>query len=490
MSTEPTHVGRYKSAWVLLVGLVVLPPLFACLNELGYSSSAAPWLETIAANEGGSPFGAIGLAIRRFSAVIATDDWRWTIECLQIGLACLQVALMVICARGAGVGRFSVFLGLIALLWPVSRQALAVVSAESLMATCSLGVVVAAQRLESHPQWSAIGLATALWLLALSHPIGLPAAVLLAVLAAIWPRPRTVQEGRSRPRQTITTRPIWSAWIVAILLFIVLLMVSMPGGRLMALWHACLASLREPLTHSVVGGGAQWPVVGPAIGLAARVSPVIGLLAMAAAGQALGRSRSGGASPLAAMTMGWLLIATLTDRPTPGALDFLVVIAPLIVILATVSATSWFTRLAQSQHLAWQPVSFMLLFSLLVAIAGDGLDLASGEPRSALARAIGMSHDSAVDTPAVVTEEDLRLLEDQSIATAVMPSQREGNRVLGALKKLSIIGESGPFFAPFSSKQMLLHMPATDPVSGMWRYDLPLLVCTRSGRSCLYRLQP
>jgi len=72
----------------------------------------------------------------------------------------------------------------------------------------------------------------------------------------------------------------------------------------------------------------------------------------------------------------------------------------------------------------------------------------------------------------------------------VLPNRRQGNRLLNALKKLSIIGESGPFFAPFSSKQLLLHMPASDPVAGMWRYDLPLLVCTRSGRSCLYRLRP
>ena len=470
----------------IALGLCLLGALLVMgLGGSGWSSSAAPWLEALALPEGGPAHGAIGRVVRDLAdGVGVSPSFAMRAAAWLMGLS--HLALLTLAAWRC-LGYRGAWLPLaLALLWPASRQAFVAVSAEGVLATATLLLGLSALGLLGRPRLAALGAAVGLLLLVLAHPMGLPVAGGAIVILALWPRP---QAQREVPAQGFGARPIWTAWLAALLLTGGLLLLARPDGGMKLLWTATLAAIRPTATTQIAGGLADLPLIGPLFGMLARTPPAIALLGAAMASHALGRAAGGRLSPFAAFAAWWLIVAALLAHPTPGAIDPLAVIAPLVALLTGAALHKWLLRLWRTNLSVRLPVAAALTLGVMLSIAADGVSLAPADPRTGLAHATGMVADPAADLPAVLLPADLRLLVDQPASTAILPGLRDGNRLAMALARSGLLAAPGRFYAPFSTERVLLHLPPGDPISAAWHAQLPIHVCVARGTRCLLKVE-
>jgi len=469
------------------MGLVALATVALLgIDGFGWSASATAWLDALSRTSGGPAYGAMGRLARDGGDVIGLSP-ATAISALATGLLVAHVTLLLALGRrclGAAAGWVP---AAVVLLWPPSRQALLVISAESLLATAALLLSISVVDLVDRPKRAAIGVAMALLLMVLGHPIGLPALGGLVIIAALWPRPNAAPDV---PRQGFASRPIWLGWLAALALFGGLLIISRPGDGLKNLWLACLTALRPTATGDVAGGLADLPLVGATFGLLARMTPAVALLGAAAAVRALTVGRRGPLAPVAAVVTWWLLLVGLIGHPLPGALDPLPVIAPLLALLAAAGAGVWLRGLWKHGHPASRVVAVTLALCLLLSVVVDGIATLPADARTGLGRALPLLHDPAADLPAVLNPDALELLQDQPTDAAILPARRGGDRLANLLTKIGALDTPAHYSAPFSASLMLLRAPSVDPISVFWSQRQEVFACSRRGTFCLHRLRP
>ena len=354
------------------------------------------------------------------------------------------------------------------------------------MASASLSLALGASVLLQRPRLGALAISGGLFLLVLAHPAGLPAAAGAILIVALWPRPH----GGGGASRGFVVRPIWTAWLAALLLFGGLLLLARPDGGVKNLWSAMVATLRPTATPAIAGGLADLPLFGPLFGALARTPPAIALLAAAMASHSLGPARHRRLAPFAAMAAWWALLTALFSHPTPGALDPLAVAAPLLVLLAAAALRIWLLALWRTGSPIRVPILAALSLSLALSVVADGPAMAPSDPRTAIGRLLVMSDDSSADLPAILLPADLQLLRDQPAPTTILPGQRDGNGLATALARSNILAAPARFYGAFSSERILLHLPVGDPISAYWRGRLSTHACTADGAHCLLEVGP
>ncbi len=475
-----------KIGWLGVALTLFAAAVLLSAGEVGWSASATPWLQALVKSAGGPAYGAIGRAARDLGAVIGLEPAA-TLRLFAVGLVLSQLSLLLTLGRRCLGPVFGWLPAALALLWPVSRQAMQVVSAEMVMATVLLLVVTSATALVRRPRLAATGAAIALLLAVIGHPTGLPLVAGLIVILALWPRPE-LRAGV--PKQGFPSRPIWTPWFSALALFGGLLLLARPDEGLKNLWIAGLAQFRPGAHVHIAGGLADLPWVGPCFGLLARTTPAIALLALAALARALGPGRKGPLAPAAAVVSWWLILVALFRHPIPGGLDPLVTMAPLLALLAAAGAWSWLRGLWANGHPAARPVAAVLAFALILSVVSDGVGLLPADPRTGLGQSLDMLHDPSADLPAVLTADAIELLEDQPAATAVLPAHRGGDHLATVLAKLGIINAHANYPRLFGSELLLVQWPPADPIGAFWADRLEEHACSRDGQFCLLRFKP
>jgi hypothetical protein len=453
-------------------------------GEVAWSASATPWLEALGKADGGPAFGAMGRAARDLGDAVGLAPEQ-AIRVMAIVLVLSQLALLLTLGRrclGPAMGWLPAAL---ALLWPVSRQAMQVISAEMLLATAGLLVAASATEMLRRPRMAALGAALGLLLAVIGHPVGLPLAAGLIVILALWPRPRG---GAEVPRQGFPSHPLWLAWLSALALFGGLLLLARPDDGLKHLWMSAMASYRPGVHISVAGGLADLPMVGPCFALLARMSPAVALLGLASVVRALGHGRSGPVAPAAAVLAWWGILVVLFRHPTPGALDPLVAMAPLVALLAAAGVGRWLRSLWGNGHPAGRPVAALLAFALALSLISDGVRLLPADPRTGLAHALSMLDDPAADIPAVLTADAIELMGDQPGVTSVLPAHRGGDSLASALNSAHVLRTHAHYPRLFGADMLLLQQPPADPIGVFWASRLEEHACSRTGDFCLLRI--
>ena len=472
-------VGYLAFALALLAAAAMLG-----FGGIGWSSSATPWLDALALRQGGPAHGALGRVVRDCADLFGMRP-ATAMSAAAWGLGLLHVALLT----GAGWrclgARAAWLVPALALLWPVSRQSIQLLSAEGVMASAGLMLAVGASDLLHRPRRGALMVGLALLTFVLAHPVGMPAALGAALIVALWPRPETSAKGR----RGFAIRPIWTAWLAALLLCGGGLLLARPDGGIKTLWLAVVATIRPTATPEVAGGLADLPLFGPVFGALARTPPAIALLAAAMALFSLARARRGPLAPFAALTAWWALLAALFAHPTPGAFDPLAVAAPGIVVLAAAALRTWFVGLWRTASPIRAPIVAALASALTLSVVADGVAIAPPDPRTGLAHLLDMMGDPSADLPAILLPADLRLLQDQAAPTTILPGMRDGAPLAMALARSGILAAPARYYAPFSSDRVLLHLPAGDPISAQWRARLSTHACTPDGGHCLFSLE-
>lgn len=457
--------------------------------EPAWSASAWTWLEVLAGGGGGPPHAAIGRGLLGLSKGTRMSPSTMLVVG-QIALAATSLLCLFALGRAGG-GRGASAIGLVTaalgVLWPVSRQALVAVSAEAVLSCASLLLAWACLGLTRRPRLAAIAVGASLLLMVVSHPIGLPAACLMLLVAAFYPQPRP-DRTTEVPGEGVPARGIWTAWLAAATLCLLGLALALPDAGLERLWTAAIADIRTPGPSARVGGAAELPLVGASVGWLGRTPPALFLLAAATAAFGLGRGRRSPLGPIAAALGVWWLLATLFGHSLPGSIDPLVIAAPLICLLAVRGAASWTRKVWRDAHPARLAIAGALLGSLLLSVAADGVVLDAGESRTALGRGLGLIEDAAVGRPAVLLPDDLAVMRDQPGRLSVQPARRQGEQLARALAHLGVVKTEATFSAAFGAERILIRAPVTDPLGEALCRGRRQLACTDSGRSCLVRV--
>ena len=430
----------------LALGLVVA---LVALQPPAYSSSALPLLS------GMMPEPPIwGVLMRPWAggADIASSLW-WARSLLGVAVVALGVATVHDRSRG-WVGAL---LALLLWLWPPARAALVVIGTEAWLALATISVVWAASALEARPRSAAavggLGLAT----MALAHPLGLCASPLFVVVLAMRPQ----GDDHRWPAQATAARPIWLAWLAAVLVAVAIVRVALPDATFLEWWKGMIDAIRAPLPP-VAYAPDCWPLLGPLSGLAARTPPLLLLLALFAAFD--GRHRRDASAPLAWALMAWLTVVAVAGRPLPRALDPLVVVAPLLVALATLAIRNLLAALRPASRCP----GLLLASALVAGIAAEGTSLVAGDARTSLGQLASMVEDVDLDLPVVLDASALGLLEALPGDVDIWPGRREGNSLASALIRLELLQGTVRTCPASSCGRVLLRTPASGRIDRAW----------------------
>lgn len=470
----------------LVVALLLAP-------GLQIAASAAPALQGLVGTGSAAADGAWPVLLRRILALLPAGvraEPLWALQWLQTAIGGAGLYLVGRLAWSLGKAWTAVPALLLALLWPASRQALLNWSAESVLAVAALAAAWAAVGQARAPRRAALGLGTAVALTAAVHPLGLLAGLLLllgAMLLPLEPPPRMAGGGLAETvdRPDFPTGARWLPWLAAALWAVGLLLALLSPAGIKAWGSGQFALLRRPEDALVLGGAANLPLLGAWVALVAQTPLALLWLALGPLQHGLGRY--GRASPLAGLAVvafAWLLVLAIAGAPLTGALDGLIVLAPLLCVLAGVGF-SW--RFKGLLHLGHRGGVAVWLVSAALLLGAD-LWLASADRRTLIGRIPGLLNSAEVLRGAVLGPADLALLQRFGEPTAILPGQRGGNDLGNALKPLVKSVEQGQFVAGHVARLALLPEPPSHPVDRALADHGTRLGCTADLRHCLVRI--
>ena len=443
----PTWRDRALAAlpWAALAVVVTL----VAVRPLAYSSSALALLSGLAPEP---PIW--GVLMRPWTAwsQVAEGLW-WARTSAGVGLAVLTFAAV----RTRDQGWIGGLVAFLLWMWPAARAALVVVGAEAWLALGTMAVVWAASTLETHPRRAAPIAGLGLAVLALAHPLGLCAAPLFVVLLAMRPP----GDASRWPEQATAARPIWIAWLAALLVAAAMLRLALPEAVFLDWWKGTIDAIRAP-QPPVAFAPDRWPLLGPLLGLAARTPPA--LLAIAAATTLGGLHRRDATSPLAWALIAWLTVIAVAGRPLPRALDPLVVVAPLVVALAGLGIRNVLASLRPATHVP----AVLLVAALLAGVGAEGTQLIAGDERTSLGRIAAMVDDVDLGLPVVLDGSALSLLETIPGDVDLWPSRREGNSLGSALIRLGLLSDTVRMCPASSCGRVLLRKPGQGRIDEAW----------------------
>jgi len=478
----PRSVWRWLQ-WPAAAALVGLVTLFTWLVGGSISASAGDWIAGMHPT-GTMPHAVVGRILRALGTRAGVEGPMQLMTAVQLVNAALQAALILAVGRLCRLGRAAWIAPVLVLGWAGGRAAIGWFAVESIYATASLALCVAALALQQAPRAMAAMAAMALFVVAIGHPMGMPATAVLVVVLAVWPRPGVDHDGA----QVVPIRPIWLAWGGAVLLFGALVLIAFPGDRIKVLWDSGIHALRRPAATPIRGGLADLPLFGAAIAVLARVPLPVLLLAVAAGGRALMRERAAPLAVPAAHAGAWLVVAMVAGGPTGRPFDVLLPCAPLLTVLAVAEGRRWLNTV-------WGPGrgrpagALALLLAIILASAADDLAGGSADPRSTVARYARVLDDPTADLPAALSTADLSLISAHPVRTAVLPAHRDGNDLARRLHAVGLIAKPASFHLPFGAEQLLLHLPARDPLQRAWLRGRQPIRCAADGRRCLYAME-
>lgn len=352
------------------------------------------------------------------------------------------------------------------LLWPTSRVALMSVGAESMLTCATLLVVAGAIGLTERPRLGAVAGALGLAGVALSHPLGLLTAPLLAVLLAMVPG----AEASGWPRVGLRARPIWLGWLAAVLLAAGLVAMALPGDRAAAFGRATADMLRAPMAATGLGVDGLFGL-GPLAGFIARLPPLLGLFAALGIAEALRPAAV--ERPLALATLAWLTVLVGWGHPTPLPLDTAAMLAPLVVILAAGAFARGLGRglTAPPRRLDGKPTiaSALALAALCGSVALEGALAIRGDERTGVGRLLPLVHDVDADLPARLDQDALDLLALIPGECEVWPGRRDGNALLTTLVRVGLApADLRAGLQTSDARWLLLRPPAGRQAARWW----------------------
>lgn len=478
-----------------LLWLVAATTTVALLLAPGLSiaASAAPALQGLTGTGPAAVDGAWPVLLRRVLTLLPAAvraEPLWALQWLQTALGGAGLYGLARMAWALGRAPVAVPAVLLALVWPASRQALLTWSAESVLALAALVAAWSAVGQLRAPRRAALGMGTAAAATAAVHPLGLLAApmLLLAVmLLPLEPAARTsaggLEEAVDRPDFPTGSR--WLPFLAGTLWAVGLLLALLGPGGLKPWGAAQFALLRRPEDVLVLGRAAELPLLGPWVALLAQLP--VALLWLGLGPLLRGLGQSGRATPLAGLagvTLAWLLVLSIARSPLPGALDGLVVVAPLLCVLAGMGFSWRFNGLLHIQRRAGAVV---WVVSLALLLAAD-LALSASDRRTLLGRLPGVVTSAEALHGAVLRPADLALLARFREPTAILPAQRGGNDLGNALKPLVKSLEQGQFVTPHVARLVLVSEPPNHLVDRTFADHGTRLGCTVDLRHCLVRI--
>lgn len=342
-------------------------------------------------------------------------------------------------------------------IWPAARASLLVVGAEAWLAASSLAILWAAQSLHRTPRWAALVGGSGLALMALAHPLGLCAAPLFAILLAMRPG-----EAATRwPRQGVAARPTWLAWIAALVVAVALLRWALPDAQALEWWRGCIDALRAPQA-AVASPRDALPLLAPLLALVARVPPALLVITLLTTGASL--RRRGVAADVSWAIVAWIVVIVVAGRPTPRALDPLIVCAPLLLLQAACGLRDFWAAVPTEAV----RTKALVAAALVASIVADGSALVSGEPRTALGAVLPLVDDAEFDLPVVLDGSAIALLETMPGDVDLLPGRREGNALGSALLRVGLLQETVRMCPASSCGRVLLRRPWSGRVSKAW----------------------
>ncbi len=444
--TEPSPaLWRLALPWLALGALAVVVASW----PLAYSSSGLPLLAGMAPEPP-----VWGVLMRPWSGATDVASAFWQARTL-VGVAIASLGFAVVLRPGQP--WTAPLAALLLWLWPPARAALVVVGTEAWLALGTAAVVWAATELETRPRAAAPIGGLGLAVLALAHPLGLCAAPLFAVLLAMRPP----GDERRWPKQATAARPIWIAWLAAVLVAVAVIRLALPDASFLEWWKGMIDAIRAP-QPPIAHAPDRWPLLGPILGLVARTPPMLLLLALGAA--VAGRHRRDSTAPSAWALLAWLVVIAVAGRPLPRALDPLVVVAPLIVGLAVLGVRNLAAALGPATR--WPALT--LVVALIAGVAAEGTQLVAGDERTSLGQLAGMVDDVDLDLPVVLDNSALALLETLPGDVDVWPGRREGNALVSALIRAGLLADGVRTCPASSCGRVLLRQPSSGRVDRAW----------------------
>ena len=466
--------------WPLIVLACAAGAVLSWQLSFGFSASANEWLTSLA-GAGAPPHGMFGRVLRRLAKLLGAGDLGAFAVWAQLFMAFAHLLLLTTIGRLLGLESRALLAPALLVATNSGRQVLATFGAESVVSMLTLGTCAATWHLARLPQLAGLVLGGLWFALAVSHPTASVALPAILVTCGMFPRPKSPRPAT----EAWAARPIWLPWLGAAALCGGLLLVTLPGDRIKAWWEAIIALLRATEAAPEAGGIGDLPVVGPvAIALLVLPAPAL-LLACAGCWNAWRRGAQQPAALLAALVAAWLVSGAVMGRPSAGPFSIGLAIAPALAVLAAETLDRW-ARAAAGAGPGGRAAAIALVIAALLSSAIDVREHPS-DLRNAIAVA-GLVDDPSADTPARIDSHDIAVLRAHSGTTAVLPSFRGGNPLARRLVKLRVLPEGNVHVRPFAASQLLLHVPAADPISAAWATDHPRIDCDATERSCLYRL--
>ncbi len=482
--------GAIVEILCLLAALLAVALLLA--PGLQVAASAAPTLQGLVGSGSAVTDGAWPVLLRRVLLLLPAGvraEPLWALQWLQTALGSVGLYLLGRLAWSLGGARTAVPALALALVWPPARQALLNWSAESVLAVAALAAAWAVVGQRRSPRRAALGLGSAAALTAAVHPLGLLAALLLlgAMLLPLEPPDRGLSDGLSGEvdRPDFPTGARWLPWLAGALWAVGVLLALLAPAGIKPWGTAQFAVLRRPEDVLALGGASELPLLGAWVALVAQTPLALLWLSIGPLQRGLGQA--GRASPLAGLavvTLAWLLVLAIAGAPLPGALDGLVVVAPLLCVLAGVGF-SW--RLKGLLYIGHRGGAVIWVASLALLLGAD-LWLASADRRALLGRIPGVLTSAEQLRGAVLGPADLALLQRFGEPTAILPSQRGGNDLANALKPLAKSVEQGQYVAAHVARLVLLPEPPSDRIDRVLADHGQRLGCTADLRHCLVRI--
>ncbi len=416
----------------------------------------------------------------------AQADSLWTVQSLQLGIAaaCLYAAA-TLAHRLVGLWA-ALPTALLLAVWPLARQGVEAVSAESLLALASLMAAHATVRWNSKPRLSAVLLGVGTALAAVAHPLGLlwaPGLALATLVLPVAQDPSEVDSSQPRPDMPVGDR--FLAWLAAMALAVGLLLLALRPGGLGPWGTGQFAALRHSGEPTELGTVAALPLVGPLWVVVAQWPVAVAFLAAATMVRgvtALRKTRLGG--PAGVAVIGWLAIG-IARFPLADHLDAAVALAPMATVMAGVGAGR---RLRDLVVQGRQPAAAVWAAAAMMLLSADLWVQQKQDRRSLVARVAGVPVNVDCTQAARLGPGDIALLQMYPEPTAVLPARSGGADLATSLRHLLPRFGGRSFGAAHSARIALLPDPPRSPIDRALAEHGKRLACTQNGRRCAYRL--
>lgn len=460
---------------------------FWCASGAPLAASAWHWFTALGAPSAEAR-GWSHLLVRGVAALpkAAQADPLWAVQGLQLGIAaaCLYAAI-TLAHRILGLWA-ALPTALLLLAWPMARQAVEAVSAESLLTLASLLAAHASVGWNSRPRASALLLGVGTALAALAHPLGMlwaPALALATLVLPVAQDPSEVDSSQPRPDMPVGDR--FLAWLAAMAVALGLLLLALRPGGLAPWGTSQFAALRHGGEPPDLGLLAALPMIGPVWVVVAQWPVAVVLLALATMARGvtgLRKTKLGGPAGVAAI--GWIAIS-IARFPQADHLDAALALAPMATVMAGVGAGR---RLRDLAWLGRRPAAAVWAAAAMVLLSGDLWVQQKHDRRSLAARAAGMPVHVDCTQAARLGPDDIALLQLYPEPTAVLPARAGGADLATSLRHLLPRFGGRSFGAAHSARVALLPEPPRSPIDRTLAEHGKKLACTQNGRRCAYRL--